>query len=82
MGACVSSQEGVSEEDKARNREVERQLKEAKIKLDNQVKVSISPSQSSLFEDADASYCIVGLAAGLRRLRKIYYSQSESHNSL
>lgn len=44
MGACVSSQEGVSEEDRARNREVERQLKEAKIKLDNQVKVSISPS--------------------------------------
>lgn len=49
MGACVSTQDGVSDEDKARNREVERQLREAKIKLDNQVKVSFDLTRYSLF---------------------------------
>ncbi|KAL5535027.1 hypothetical protein ACEPAF_3118 [Sanghuangporus sanghuang] len=39
MGACISAQGGITEEEKAKHREAERQLREAKIKLDNQVKV-------------------------------------------
>ena len=41
MGACISAQGGISEEEKAKHREAERQLREAKVKLDNQVKVCI-----------------------------------------
>lgn len=44
MGACVSAAGGVSEEEKAKHREAERQLREQKAKLDSQVKVSLSLS--------------------------------------
>ena len=39
MGACVSQPGGTSEEEKAKHREAERQLRETKVKLDSQVKV-------------------------------------------
>ena len=38
MGACISSG-GVSEEEKARHREAEKALKEAKVRMEHQVKV-------------------------------------------
>ncbi|THH03623.1 hypothetical protein EW145_g6135 [Phellinidium pouzarii] len=47
MGACVSTAGGVSEEEKVRHREAERQLREAKAKLDNQVKVLLLGSGDS-----------------------------------
>lgn len=39
MGVCVSSDVRVSEEEKALHREAERQMREAKVRLDSQVKV-------------------------------------------
>lgn len=47
MGACISSAGGVSEEEKAKHREAERQLREQKVKLDNQVKVLLLGSGDS-----------------------------------
>ncbi|KAF5339343.1 hypothetical protein D9611_009809 [Ephemerocybe angulata] len=49
MGSCISAPTGVesSEEEKARNREVERQLKEAKAKMAAQVKVLLLGSGDS-----------------------------------
>ena len=38
MGACISSG-GVSEEDKVKHREAEKALKEAKVRMEHQVKV-------------------------------------------
>ena len=42
MGACISSAGGISEEEKARHREAERQMRDQKTKLDHQVKVRLS----------------------------------------
>lgn len=40
MGACISSG-GMSEEDKVKHREAEKALKEAKVRMEHQVKVSV-----------------------------------------
>ncbi|RXW16986.1 hypothetical protein EST38_g8868 [Candolleomyces aberdarensis] len=49
MGSCISSQAGIesSEEEKARNKEVEKQLKEAKARMQAQVKVLLLGSGDS-----------------------------------
>jgi guanine nucleotide-binding protein subunit alpha, other len=39
MGACISSAGGITEDDKAKHREAERQLRDAKSKMEHQVKV-------------------------------------------
>ncbi|KAM6497742.1 guanine nucleotide-binding protein alpha-2 subunit [Amanita muscaria] len=47
MGLCLSAPVEVSEEDKVRNKEVEKQLKEAKTKMEKEVKVLLLGSGDS-----------------------------------
>ncbi|KLO17557.1 guanine nucleotide-binding protein alpha-2 subunit [Schizopora paradoxa] len=47
MGACVSSAGGVSEEEKAQHREAEKQMRDHKAKLEQQVKVLLLGSGDS-----------------------------------
>ncbi|KAG6865042.1 hypothetical protein C0991_005535 [Blastosporella zonata] len=72
MGSCMSSPVGVevTEVDKARHKEAEKQLKEARAKLENQVKVR------SQFQLRSGSYMMApGIALGVRRLGQVNNSE-------
>lgn len=85
MGACVSAAGGVSEEEKAKHREAERQLREQKAKLDSQVKVSLS---LSCFDDCLivihrlwlSVVSLLGSFIRLGRLWEVNYPQSQYSN--
>ena len=80
MGICVSAAGGITEEEKVRHREAERQMREQKMKLDNQVKVSLSIY--SLLDCRGHSHPLpalyLGSSVGFWRLWKVNCPQSES----
>lgn len=75
MGACLSSVGGLSEEEKAKHREAERHLRDAKTKLDHQVKVC-SPVMIA-FLDYSKHFLPKGSLAWFRRLGEVDHPQSE-----
>ncbi|KAL0578375.1 hypothetical protein V5O48_003627 [Marasmius crinis-equi] len=72
MGACMSSGGGadVTEQDKVLHRQAEKELREAKAKMANQVKVDPLPSDRLCFQELIVT-ANQGAAVGFRRLGKV-----------